>query len=146
VGTQDWRAVRIGAVIAVVASVLLTVIAASLESTVNGPGRREIAEPILWALGGGLGMTLGGVFAAWVTRRMVPGALAALFGAAAFLVLVILAYNSKDLRLEDQVVGTLLILVLPAYMGALLCSAVAAMVSRLAHGESALASRGARTA
>jgi hypothetical protein len=35
----------------------------------------------------------------------------------AMLVLIVLAYNSSDLRFEDQLVGTLIIVVLPGYRG-----------------------------
>ena len=38
VRSDDWRAVWLGSAIAVVSALLLTVLAASLESTVNGPG------------------------------------------------------------------------------------------------------------
>jgi hypothetical protein len=135
--------VWLGALIAVVAGVAFTVIAASLASSVNGPGRQEIAEPLLWALGGGLGMTLGGVVAAWATRRAGAGALAALLGAVTFLVLLIVEYNSKDLRFEDQLVGTLVVLVVPSYVAALLCSSVAAVAARVAHGEPVFTARDA---
>jgi hypothetical protein len=46
-------------------------------------------------------------------------------------VLVIIAYNSTDLRFEDQLVGSLLIVVLPAYVGAVLLGAIAALAGRL---------------
>lgn len=130
--SDDWRAVWLGAAIAVVATLLLTVLAASLESTLNGPGRRVVAEPVLWALGGGAGLAVGAVVASWITRRVGVGALAAFVGAAAQWVLVVAAYNSEDLRFDDQVVGTLLIVVLPGYVGAVLCGAVAALLARLA--------------
>jgi hypothetical protein len=44
---------------------------------------------------------------------------------------VVIAYNSTDLRLEDQLVGTLIVVVLPAYIGAVLLGTIAALVSRL---------------
>jgi uncharacterized protein YacL len=131
VRTEYWRAVWLGAAIAVVASLLLTVLGASLESTVNGPGRRAVAEPVLWAVGGGAGLALGAVVSAWITRRVGAGALAALIGAIALLVLVVLAYNNTDLRFEDQLVGTLIIVVLPGYFGAVIAGAVAALLARL---------------
>jgi hypothetical protein len=131
VRTEYWRAVWLGAAIAVVASLLLTVLAASLESTVNGPGRRAVAEPVLWAVGGGAGLALGAVVSSWITRRAGAGALAALFGAIALLVLVVLAYNNTDLRFEDQLVGTLIIVVLPGYIGAVIAGAIAALLARL---------------
>ncbi len=127
----DWRAVWLGSAIAVVSALLLTVLAASLESTVNGPGRRAVAEPVLWAVGGGAGLALGAVVTAWITRRTGAGALAALIGAVALLVLVVLAYNNTDLRFEDQLVGTLIIVVLPGYIGAVICGAIAALVARM---------------
>ena len=67
---------------------------------------------MLWAVGGGAGLALGAVVTGWITRRTSAGALAA-HRAIAFLVLVVLAYNNTDLRFEDQLVGTLIIVVLP---------------------------------
>jgi peptidoglycan/LPS O-acetylase OafA/YrhL len=131
VRTEDWRAVWLGTAIAVVATLLLTVLAASLESTINGPGRRSVAEPVLWAIGGGAGMALGAIVTGWMTRRAAMAALAASFGGIAMLVLVIVAYNSTDLRFEDQLVGSLLIVVLPAFVGAVLLGAIAALAGRL---------------
>jgi peptidoglycan/LPS O-acetylase OafA/YrhL len=128
---SDARAVWLGAAIAVVASVLLTVLAAALESTVNGPGTRVVAAPVLWALGGGVGLALGAVVASSLTRRVWPGVLAAFLGAVPFLILVILGYNSGDLRAEDQVVGSLVVVVLPAFLAAVVVAAVAAGVARL---------------
>jgi peptidoglycan/LPS O-acetylase OafA/YrhL len=128
---SDARAVWLGAAIAVVASLLLTVLAAALESTINGPGTRVVAPPVLWALGGGVGLALGAAVAASLTRRVWPGALAAFLGAVPFLVLVILGYNSGDLKTEDQVVGSLVVVVLPAFLGAVVVAAVAAGVTRL---------------
>ena len=52
---SDERAMWLGAAIAVVTSLLLTTLAAALESSVNGPGSRSVAAPILWAVGGGSG-------------------------------------------------------------------------------------------
>ena len=129
--TEDWRAVWLGAAVAVVATLLLTVLAASLESTINGPGRRAVAEPVLWAIGGGAGMALGAIVTGWTTRRAGMAALAAFFGGIAMLVLVIVAYNSTDLRFEDQLVGSLLIVVVPAYVGAVLLGALAALAGRI---------------
>ncbi|MEX1007582.1 MAG: hypothetical protein WD271_07020 [Acidimicrobiia bacterium] len=137
--TEDWRAVWLGAAIAVVATLLLTVLAASLESTVNGPGRRNVAEPVLWAFGGGFGLALGAVITGWITKRIGAGALAALIGAVPLLVLVIVAYNSTDLRFEDQLVGTLVIVVVPAYVTAVVCGAIAAVAARLLGGRQASA-------
>jgi hypothetical protein len=128
---SDWRGTWIGAVIAVASSLMLTVLAASLESSINGPGQRNVAAPILWAFGGGAGLVLGGFVASFLTRKFWPGALAACAGAAAFLVLVVLAYNSRDLRTEDQVVGTLIIVVLPGLVVALLVSEFGALAARL---------------
>ena len=66
-------------------------------------------------------------------------ALAALIGAVPLLVLVIVAYNSTDLRFEDQLVGTLIVVVLPAYVGAVACGAIAAVTARLFGGRQASA-------
>ena len=68
---------------------------------------------MLWAVGGGAGLVLGAVVAAWLTRRAWPGVFAAVVGAVPFLVLVVFGYNSCDLRTEDQVVGSLIVVVLP---------------------------------
>ena len=114
---REWRATWFGAGIAVVGSILFAVIAHALEPTINGPGTRNLAPPVLWGLGGAFGMGLGAFVASFGTRRFWPGAQAAFFGALAFLVLVILAYNDKTLRLEDQVVGSLIIVVVPAFLG-----------------------------
>ncbi len=133
--SEDWRAVWLGSAIAVVSALLLTVLAAALESTVNGPGRRTVAEPVLWAIGGGAGLTIGAVVASWITRRALAGALAALIGAIAVLALVVVAYNSSDLRFEDQLVGTLIIVVLPGYVAAVIIGAAAAFVARLFGGR-----------
>ena len=127
---NDERAMWLGAAIAVVASLLLTTIGAALESSVNGPGKREVAAPILWAFGGGAGLLLGAVVAAWLTRRAWPGVFAAIVGALPFLVLVVLGYNSSDLRAEDQIVGSLLIVVLPGLLVAMLGAWLTAIVAR----------------
>jgi drug/metabolite transporter (DMT)-like permease len=121
---REWRATWCGAALAVIGSILFAVIAHELEPTINGPGTRTLAPPVLWGLGGALGMGLGGFVASFGTRRFWPGAQAAFFGALAFLVLVILAYNDKTLRLEDQVVGSLIIVVLPAFLGGLVAAVV----------------------
>jgi hypothetical protein len=128
---QEWRTTWIGAGIAVAASLVFTAIAASFESTINGPGTRNIAPPVLWGLGGGLGLSIGALITSWLTRRWWPGAQAAFFGGVAFLVLVLLAYNHKDLRLEDQVVGSLFVVVLPAFLAGLLAAWLGKLASRL---------------
>ena len=133
--SEDWRAIWLGAAIAVVSALLLTVLAAALESTVNGPGRRSVAEPVLWAIGGGAGLTIGAVVSSWLTRRAFAGALAALIGAIAVLALVVVAYNSSDLRFEDQLVGTLIIVVFPGYVAAVIMGAIAAFVARMFGGR-----------
>ena len=94
----DERAMWLGAAIAVVASLLLTTVAAALESSINGPGKREVAAPVLWAFGGGAGLLSGAVVASWLSRRAWPGIFAAVVGALPFLVLVVLGYNSSDLE------------------------------------------------
>jgi len=128
--TREWRATWFGAAIAVVGSILFAVIAHALEPTINGPGTRNLAPPVLWGLGGALGMGLGAFVASFGTRRFWPGAQAAFFGALAFLVLVILAYNDKTLHLEDQVVGSLIIVVLPAFLGGLVAAVVGKFCGR----------------
>ena len=133
--TATSRSLGTGAAVAVVASLLLTVVAASLESSINGPGTRNIAPPVLWGLGGGVGLALGAMVAASLARRAWPGVLAALIGAGAFLVLVVLAYNSSDLKGSDQVVGSLLILVVPAFVAAALVANISAFAARLVTGE-----------
>jgi peptidoglycan/LPS O-acetylase OafA/YrhL len=131
---SDARGMWLGALIAVVAGLLSTVIAAALESSINGPGSRVVAPPVLWALGGGIGLTLGAVVASWLTRRVWPGALAAFIGAVPFLILVILGYNSSDLKTSDQVVGSIVVVVLPAFAVAVVFAALAALVARLVGG------------
>ena len=49
--------------------------------------------------------------------------------------LVVLAYNNTDLRFEDQLVGTLIIVVLPGYIGAVICGAIAAGLARMFGGR-----------
>jgi hypothetical protein len=127
---REWRATWSGAGIAVVSAVLFAVIAHALEPTINGPGTRTLAPPVLWALGGALGLCLGAFVASFGTGRFWPGAQAAFFGALAFLVLVILAYNDKTLRVEDQVVGSLIIVVTPAFLAGLLASWVGKIAGR----------------
>ena len=124
----------LGAAIAVVASLLLTTIAAALDSTLNSPGSRTVAPPVLWAVGGGAGLVLGAVVAAWVSRRAWPGIFAAVVGAVPFLILVIVGYNSSDLRAEDQVVGSLMVVVLPGLLVAMLLAWLTAVVARFVTG------------
>lgn len=125
------RAVGLGCGVAVGATLVLTAVAAALESTVNSPGDRRLAAPVLWALGGGLGLCLGAIVAAWSTRRAGPGVLAGCCGAVALLVLVILGYNDESLGFEDQLVGSLVIVVVPGLAAAVLCSFAAAYAARL---------------
>jgi hypothetical protein len=125
----------IGAAIAVVASLLGTTIGAALESSVNGPGERVVAVPVLWGVGGGFGLVLGAVVASWLTRRIWPGIFAATVGAVPWLLLLVVAYNDGDLKTEDQIVGTLLVLVIPALVVATLFAIGAALLSRLVHGR-----------
>ena len=141
---REWRATWCGAGIAVIGSILFAVIAHELESTINGPGSRTLAPPVLWGLGGGLGISLGAFVASFGTRRFWPGGQAAFFGALAFLVLVIIAYNDKTLRLEDQVVGSLIIVVVPAFVAGLLFAVVGKFAGR-AFARSDTASRPNRT-
>ncbi len=124
------RGIWIGCAVAVGATVVLTTIAAALESSVNGPGDRTVAGPVLWAFGGGLGLCIGACVTAWLTRRVGPGILAACVGAVPFLVLIIVAYNDESLRFEDQLVGSLVIVVLPGLVAAVLCSFAVAHAAR----------------
>jgi len=124
----------LGAAIAVVASLLFTTIAAALEDSINGPGERVIAAPVLWGLGGGFGLVLGAVVASWITRRIWPGVFAAFVGAIPWTVLLVVAYNSGDLKAEDQIVGTLIVLVLPALIVACLFAVATALLARLVTG------------
>ena len=127
----------LGAAIAVVASLLLTTVAAALESSVNGPGSRTVAAPVLWAFGGGVGLTLGAVVASWLSRRAWPGIFAAIVGALPYLVLVVLGYNSSDLRAEDQIVGSLVVVVLPGLLVAMVIAWLTAIVARAVGGRRA---------
>jgi hypothetical protein len=120
----------LGAAIAVVASLLLTTLAAALESSINGPGSRVVAAPVLWAIGGGAGLVLGAVVASSLSRRAWPGIFAAFAAALPFLILVVVGYNSTDLRAEDQIVGSLIVVVLPGLLVAMVAAWLAAMVSR----------------
>jgi hypothetical protein len=124
----------LGAAIAVVASLLFTTIAAALESSINGPGQRVVAAPVLWGLGGGFGLVIGAVVAAWISRRIWPGLFAALMGAIPWTILLIIAYNSGDLKAEDQIVGTIVVLVLPALIVAALFAIGTALLARLVTG------------
>jgi hypothetical protein len=128
---SNWRGAWIGTAVAVAATLLLTVVAASLESTVNAPGTRSIAAPVLWAFGGGAGLALGGFVGSFLTRRFWPGLVAVVLGAVALLVLVVIAYNSSDLRAEDQIVGTLIVVVLPGFAVSLGVTALGMFTGRL---------------
>ena len=133
----------LGTAIAVVTSLLLTTLAAALESTINGPGSRSVAPPVLWAFGGGIGLVLGAVVASWLSRKAWPGIFAAFAGSVPFLVLVIVGYNSTDLRAEDQIVGSLLVVVLPGLLVAIGFAFLTAFVARLVGGAPSRAGSGA---
>jgi hypothetical protein len=128
---REWRATWCGAGIAVGAAILCAVVAHALEPTINGPGTRNVAPPVLWGLGGALGLSLGAFIASFGTRRFWPGAQAAFFGALAFLGLVIFAYNDKTLRFEDQIVGSLIIVVVPAFLAGLLAAWIGKIAGRV---------------
>jgi peptidoglycan/LPS O-acetylase OafA/YrhL len=132
---SDERAMWLGAAIAVVTSLLLTTLAAALESSVNGPGSRVVAPPVLWAFGGGAGLVLGAMVASGLSRRAWPGVFAAVAGAVPFLILVILGYNSSDLRAEDQVVGSLIVVVLPGLLIAMIAACLTGFMARLVGGS-----------
>lgn len=129
---SDERAMWLGTTIAVVASLLLTNIAAVSASSVNGPGSRVVAEPVLWAFGGGAGLVLGAVVASWISRRAWPGVSAAVVAALPFLGLVVVGYNSSDLRAEDQIVGSLVVVVLPGLVVAMIVAWLTAVLARAA--------------
>jgi hypothetical protein len=142
----DERAMWLGVAIAVVTSLLLTTVAAALESTINTPGSRAVAPPVLWAFGGGIGLVLGAVVASALSRKAWPGILAAFAASVPFLILVVVGYNSKDLRAEDQIVGSLLIVVVPGFVAAILFSVLTAFVARLVGGTPARAGSSAASA
>ncbi len=125
----------LGAAIAVVASLLLTTIAAALESSINGPGSRVVAPPVLWAVGGGAGLVLGAVVASWLSRRTWPGIFAAFVASVPYLVLVVVGYNSSDLDAENQIVGSLLIVVLPGLLVAMVFAWLTAIMARRVAGR-----------
>ena len=128
---HDERAIWLGCGVAVLATLVLTTVAATLETTLNTPGDRSVAAPVLWAVGGGLGLCIGAFVAAWLTRRAGPGILAAGIGAIPYLVLVVVAYNDDSLGFEDQLVGSIVIVVLPGVVAAVVCAVVAAYAARL---------------
>ena len=128
---DDERSVWIGCGVGVGATIVLTVFAAAMESTINGPGSRTVAPPVLWAVGGGLGLCVGAVVTSWSTRRVLPGVFAAAIATIPFLALVILAYNDDELRFGDQLVGSLVVVVLPGLVAAALLASIAAYASRL---------------
>jgi len=132
---SDERAMWLGAAIAVVASLLLTTVAAALESSINAPGTRVVAPPVLWGVGGGAGLVLGAVVASWISRRTWPGVFAAVVGALPYLLLVVVGYNSSDLRAEDQIVGSLLIVVLPGVLVAFVAAWLTAVLARALAGR-----------
>ena len=125
----------LGAAIAVISSLLLTTLAAAAESSINGPGSRTVAPPVLWAVGGGAGLVLGAVVASWLSRRTWPGVFAAFVGALPLLILVIVGYNSSDLRAEDQVVGSLVVVVVPGLLVAILFAWITAVIARFVGGS-----------
>jgi fucose permease len=142
---EGERAVWVGCGVAVGATLVLTTAAAALESTVNSPGDRTVAAPVLWAFGGGLGLCIGAFVTAWLTRRVGPGVLAACVGAIPFLILVIIAYNDDSLRFEDQLVGSLVIVVLPGLVAAVLCAIAGAWAGRILGRQSSPARKSVAT-
>ena len=125
----------LGTAIAIVASLLLTTLAAALVSSVNGPGSRVVAPPVLWAVGGGAGLTLGAVVASSLSRRTWPGIFAAFVASVPYLILVVIGYNSSSLRAEDQIVGSLIVVVLPGLVVAMVAAWLTAMVARAVGGR-----------
>ena len=94
-----------------------------------------MAPPVLWAVGGGAGLVLGAVVASWLSRRTWPGVFAAFVASVPYLVLVVLGYNSSDLDAENQIVGSLLIVVLPGLLVAMVFAWLTAMVARAVAGR-----------
>jgi peptidoglycan/LPS O-acetylase OafA/YrhL len=127
---SDERAMWLGAAIAVVASLLLTTIAAALEPSINGPGTRVVAPPVLWAVGGGAGLVLGAVVASWLSRRAWPGIFAAVVASVPYLILVVVGHNSSDLATDDQILGSLFVVVIPGLLVAIVAAWLTAMVAR----------------
>jgi hypothetical protein len=134
--TSDERAMWLGTAIAIVASLLLTTLAAALVSSINGPGSRVVAPPVLWAVGGGAGLILGAVVASSLSRRTWPGIFAAFVASVPYLILVVIGYNSSSLRAEDQIVGSLVVVVLPGFVVAMVAAWLTAMVARAIGGRS----------
>jgi hypothetical protein len=133
--TSDERAMWLGTAIAIVASLLLTTLAAALVSSINGPGSRVVAPPVLWAVGGGAGLILGAVVASSLSRRTWPGIFAAFVASVPYLILVVIGYNSSSLRAEDQIVGSLVVVVLPGFVVAMAAAWLTAMVARAVGGR-----------
>ncbi len=106
--------------VAAIAGVLFAALGAAASDLLNGPGHRVVAGPVLWAVGGGIGLALGAVLAALSTRLARWVFAAVLVGALPVLVLVVVAYNDKSLGLHDQVVGSAVVVVGPGAFGALL--------------------------
>ena len=139
------KAVWAGCGISVAATLVLTTVAAALESTINSPGSRSIAPPVLWAVGGGLGLCIGAFVTAWLTRRVGYGILAAIVGTIPFLALVIIGYNDDSLRFEDQLVGSLVIVVLPGLVAAVGFAVLGAYVARFAGRQGSAARKSVTT-
>src|SRR5262249_46313698 len=104
---------------------------ASLESTINSPGSRSVAPPVLWAVGGGIGLAVGAFISSFGAHRFWTGALAVLIGAAPMLVGVVVGYNSGDLAFHDQLIGSLLVVVAPAMLAGLAAAGLGVLVDRI---------------
>ena len=63
---------------------------------------------------------------------------AAVVGALPLLVLVVVGYNSSDLRAEDQIVGSLIVVVLPGLLVAMVVAWLTAIVARAVAGRRTL--------
>jgi Na+/melibiose symporter-like transporter len=57
---------------------------------------------------------------------------AALIGAVPFLVLVTMGYNSDDLKTSDKLIGSLIVVVLPAVIAAVVLATATGLLARLA--------------
>jgi hypothetical protein len=120
--------VVIGSGVAVVGAVVGTVVADALGGGTLAPAWR-------WAIGGGAGVVIGSLVAAWISRRWWPAAVAAFTGAVAFVAVVVGAFDSHLPDLGDRVLGAVVVLALPAFLVAIALAWIAALLLRLVHRD-----------